>query len=344
MTSRLADLAFAVVVAALAAVWGAAPASAEPGTIERIKVHGASLEGNLEGDPADRDVLVYLPPSYASAPERRYPVVYALHGYDMTAESFAAMLGAPASIDRAVAAGEDETIVVLPDANTLHGGSFYSSSPTIGDWESFIAQDLVASIDARYRTIPEQRARGLLGHSMGGYGALRIAMKRPGVFDSVYAMSPCCLRARGADPRVEAAIEEGMTVEQATAGPRDLRNSFAAHAAWTPNPANPPFYIDVPTTSGSPQPAVLGQLAANALNIVLPQYVGALMSYDAVALDIGEQDDLLPENQVADGLLTRFGVAHSFETYDGDHTSRIGQRFETVAIPFFLEHLARPAD
>src|SRR5438874_12898497 len=51
------------------------------GSVERIKVHGRSLEGNLEGDSPDRDVLVYLPVSYKSSPSRRYPVVYMLHGF-----------------------------------------------------------------------------------------------------------------------------------------------------------------------------------------------------------------------------------------------------------------------
>ncbi len=62
---------------------GGAPAAAGPrtGTVERIKVHGKSLEGNLEGDSPDRDVLVYLPPSYAGDQARRFPVVYLLHGY-----------------------------------------------------------------------------------------------------------------------------------------------------------------------------------------------------------------------------------------------------------------------
>src|ERR1700730_10272843 len=51
------------------------------GTLERIKIHGKSLEGNLEGDSPDRDVSIYLPPSYAADRTRRYPVVYVLHGY-----------------------------------------------------------------------------------------------------------------------------------------------------------------------------------------------------------------------------------------------------------------------
>jgi hypothetical protein len=52
-----------------------------PRSVQRIKVHGRSLEGNLEGDSPDREVCVYLPPSYATARNRRYPVIYLLHGF-----------------------------------------------------------------------------------------------------------------------------------------------------------------------------------------------------------------------------------------------------------------------
>src|SRR5829696_7868907 len=62
---------------------------AKPVTVERIKVRGAALEGNLEGNPVARDVLVFLPPSYAGQKSRRYPVLYALHGYSIGAEQWA---------------------------------------------------------------------------------------------------------------------------------------------------------------------------------------------------------------------------------------------------------------
>src|SRR5581483_230564 len=61
---------------------------AKPVTVEHIKVHGAALEGNLEGDAVDRDVFVFLPPSYARETTRRYPVIYALHGYSIGAEQW----------------------------------------------------------------------------------------------------------------------------------------------------------------------------------------------------------------------------------------------------------------
>ena len=160
-------------------------------------MHGKSLEGNLEGDSPDREVSVYLPPSYAGDQARRYPVVYLLHGYGGRDDTFNSRLAKlPESADRLAAAqGFSELIVVTPNAFSLHKGSMYSNSVTTGNWESFVAQDLVAYVDSHYRTIASRISRGLAGHSMGGYGAIRIGMKRPDVFSSLYIMSACCLTA-----------------------------------------------------------------------------------------------------------------------------------------------------
>jgi len=107
------------------------------GTVEKIKVHGASLEGNLEGDPADRDVFVYLPPSYASQPNRRYPVVYFIHGYGATADAYWKMMTVPDTANKLMGAGTvHEMILVHPDAHTIYDGSMYSNSPTTGNWEA----------------------------------------------------------------------------------------------------------------------------------------------------------------------------------------------------------------
>ena len=177
---------------------------AKPAAVEHIKIHGAALEGNLEGNAVERDVLVFLPPSYASQKTRRYPVVYALHGYSIGAEQWSKEIHVPQTIEGAFAKGAQDMIVVLPDSKTVHNGSMYSSSVTTGDFEKFIARDVVAYIDAHYRTIPKRTSRGLVGHSMGGYGASRIGMKHADVFGSLYIMSPCCLGAaagRTGEPR-----------------------------------------------------------------------------------------------------------------------------------------------
>jgi enterochelin esterase-like enzyme len=135
--------------------------------VDRIKVHGASLEGNLEGDDPNRDVVVYLPPSYSKEPGRRYPVVYFLHGYGVGVETYVGLLKLQEAADKAVADGVREMILVLLDANTIYNGSMYSNSLTTGEWEGFISQDLVGYIDSHYRTVANRDGRGLSGHSMG---------------------------------------------------------------------------------------------------------------------------------------------------------------------------------
>src|ERR1022692_4904621 len=170
---------------------------AKPVTVEHIKIHGAALEGNLEGDAVDRDAIVFLPPSYEKDMKRRYPVLYALHGYSIGAEQWSYEIHVPQTIEGAFAQGAKEMIVVLPDSKTIYNGSMYSSSATTGDFENYIARDVVAYMDAHYRTVPNRTSRGLVGHSMGGYGASRIGMKHPEVFGALYIMSPCCMSARG---------------------------------------------------------------------------------------------------------------------------------------------------
>ena len=188
---------------------------ARPATIERITIHGKALEGNLEGDAVDRPVIVFLPPSYASDRNRRYPVVYALHGYSIGAEQWTQEIHVPQTIEGAFARGAREMIVVLPDSKTVHNGSMYSSSVTTGDYETFIARDVVAYVDAHYRTIPRRESRGLVGHSMGGYGASRIGMKHSDVFGSLYIMSPCCLSPRALGPANPANDEALASVKDA---------------------------------------------------------------------------------------------------------------------------------
>src|SRR5207302_7526977 len=138
-------------------------------------------------------------------------------------------------IGGAFAQGAKEMIVVLPDSKTVHNGSMYSSSVTTGDFEQFIAHDVVAYIDAHYRTLPNRESRGLVGHSMGGYGATRIGMKHADVFGSLYIMSPCCLSARGAgpaNPANEKALEAVKTPADSATLPFMLRAQLASAAAW----------------------------------------------------------------------------------------------------------------
>ncbi len=315
-------------------------AGAAPVAVERIVVHGASLEGNLEGDSPDRGVIVYLPPSYAKNRARRYPVVYALHGYSINNEKWSTEIRTPQTVEGAFATGTREMIVVLADAQTLHNGSMYSNSVTTGNWEAFISHDLVSYIDGHYRTIANRASRGIAGHSMGGYGTVRIALKYPEVFSSFYAMSPCCMGARGAPPaemgkRIEAAVAAGQsaTLDFGT------RATLASAAAWSPNPKAPPFYLDLPTKDGVAQPSVLARWAANSPLAMVDQYVPNLRRYTAIALDVGDRDGLRVDTAELHRMLDAYGIANSFEMYPGDHVSAVADRMQNHVLPFFGQHL-----
>ena len=340
-------LAFAV--PALAQVQTDAPpvvAGAKPVTVEHIKVHSAALEGNLEGEAVDRDVFVFLPPSYAKDPTRRYPVVYALHGFWIKAEQWTHEIRVPQTIEGAFAQGSKEMIVVLPDSNTVYGGSMYSSSVTTGNFEKFIAHDLVAYIDAHYRTIPDRLSRGLVGHSMGGYGALRIGMKHPDVFGSLYVMSPCCLSSRPApDPnsQQEKDFEKAVAALKSPADAANLpgfsRPALASAAAWSPDPKNPPLYLDLPVKDGQVQQDVVAKWAANAPLAFIDQYIDNLRQYTAISLDVGDQDGLRFDTEKVHQVLDKYGIKNGFEIYHGTHTSHVAYRIQDHVIPFFSEHL-----
>ena len=149
-------------------------------------------------------------------------------------------------------------IVVLPDSKTLHNGSMYSSSVTTGNFEKFISHDVVSYIDSHYRTLPNRLSRGLVGHSMGGYGAARIGMRHSDVFGSLYIMSPCCLSPRTA-PQPNSEIEKALEAVKVPADSAKLpffaRAEIASAAAWSPDPKNPPLYLDLPTKDGVVQEA-----------------------------------------------------------------------------------------
>jgi S-formylglutathione hydrolase FrmB len=322
-------------------------AGAKPAIVENIKIHGTALEGNLEGDAVDRDVIVFLPPGYSKDKHRRYPVVYALHGYSIGAEQWTHEIHVPQTIEGALAQGAKEMIVVLPDSKTVHNGSMYSSSVTTGDFEKFIAHDVVAYIDAHYRTIPTRESRGLVGHSMGGYGASRIGMKHPDVFGSLYIMSPCCMSARPAgpvNPELEKTLEAVKTPEDSAKLPFFARAQLASAAAWSPDPKNPPLYLDLPMKDGVSQPDIVAKWAANAPLAFVDQYIGNLKQYRAIAMDVGDQDGLRVDAGKLHDVLDKYGIANSFEIYPGTHTSAVADRFQNHILPFFSKNLCFQAN
>ena len=252
----------------------------------------------------------------------------------------------PQTIEGAFAKGAREMIVVLPDSKTVHNGSMYSSSVTTGDFENYIARDVVSYIDAHYRTIASRESRGLVGHSMGGYGATphrheaRGRVRQPLHHEPVL---PVAARSRGGavaatTRRTRRHWRRSRPQPTRRSCPFGLRAQLASAAAWSPNPKNPPLYLDLPIGDKRAGGAreVGGQRAARVHRSVR----AGLRRYRAIAIDVGDQDGLRVDAGKLHDVLDQYGIANTFEIYAGTHTSDVAVRFQEHVMPFFSRTLS----
>jgi S-formylglutathione hydrolase FrmB len=327
----------------------ASVAAAQGGEIVRDTVHSVALEKNLYGDSPDRTLAVYLPPSYRSSPDRRYPVVYLLHGFGGTENQWVTNMPVRAAMDSALKAGTArEMIVVMPNGRNRFNGSFYVNSASAGNWEDFISKDLVAFIDRKYRTIARPEARGLAGHSMGGFGTFAIGMRKAGdTYAALYALSGCCTMSGvggGASAIWDsvAAVKSLDDVRRASFYPQVF---LALSAAFAPNPTSPPLYFD-PVFARRDGQFVANERARRAWQdnspyLMVPKAAERLKRLKGFMFDVGLSDPLVPLATLTamDSALTRAGVSHVFETYEGNHSNRIAERLATKVLPFFTRTL-----
>jgi len=160
------------------------------GRLEERTIDSELLRGNPLGDPHERPLWVYLPPGYDGEPGRRYPSVYVIQGYTghvgMWFNRTAFRQPFPELADAVFARNEaPPAIVVYVDAWTAVGGSQYIDSPGTGRYHSYLCEEVVAFVDANYRTVADRDHRAITGKSSGGYGAMVNAMLRPDVFGSL---------------------------------------------------------------------------------------------------------------------------------------------------------------
>jgi len=160
-----------------------------PGRLDEVILDSALLSGNPLGDPHRRPLWVQLPPDYDDS-DRRYPVVYEIQGYtghlamwrNRTAfrqpfiETAAEVLADPEV---------PSVIVVYVDAWTAYGGSQFVDSPGTGRYHSYLCDEVVPFVDARYRTMADRDHRAIAGKSSGGFGAMVTPMLRPDLFGAL---------------------------------------------------------------------------------------------------------------------------------------------------------------
>jgi S-formylglutathione hydrolase FrmB len=332
----------------------AAQGQTEHGTVTIMTIQSAALAGNLAGDPAEQTYAVYLPPAYAASRER-YPVIFLLHGvgdsYDIWIK-----WKVPELLDRLIASKRiAPVIVIMPNGRNRFLGSYYLNSSVTGRWADLIADEIVPAVDRAFRTVASRDSRAVVGHSMGGFGAIRFGMDRPDVFSVVYAMSPCCLDS--ADDvgfgnfdawKKALAFKSYDDVDEAL-----KRNDFYPVAAigllsaMVPDktqPMNVRFPINASRWQLMPAHPAYDQFLAQFPVRTVAAHRDNLLKLRALAIDVGFDDQWshIPGTTAAfTRELFEQRIPFTLDAYDGDHRGRVLERMERIIFPYVAELLER---
>jgi enterochelin esterase-like enzyme len=294
----------------------------------------------------EKSVQVYLPEGYQPQGSGRYPVVYYFHGAGplLGHNEFPTLV---ATLDEMIAAHQIKPVILVrPDGfSSPYPASFYTSSVLYGDLEGYMSTDLIAWMDANYRTIPSRMKRALMGHSMGGYGALMYYGQHPDLY--------CCAAgvcASGLDlPSMLAINVYGVLAELQAMGQQGppwvytpsagFANAvlFSMSGAFSPNLANPPFYVDLPL---DPYANVVPEVWELWMQHNMPSLVQDLAyppwRHDGrIYFDAGTQDQfyIMPSSNAFACSLDVMGIDYEYQVFEGGHFDKLDERFP-VALDF----------
>jgi S-formylglutathione hydrolase FrmB len=304
------------------------------------------LAENPLGDPAEREVGVYLPPSYDRQPNRRFPTVLFLVGYTGTGLQLLNRAAWTMPLDRrydALIANRRaaEAILILPDCFSRYGGSQYVDSPALGSYQSYLTDELLPFIDARYRTLPVREARAVVGKSSGGYGALVLGMMRPDLFsavgshagDSAFALSYqrefgrtlLTLEKRGGIKGFLSWFESQPLKSNSAI---EVMSNLCCAAAWSPRQKGPYGFgegFDLPfnPVTGALLPEVWNRwLSWDPVHMLdQPEYLRAFGSLRQIFLDAGVADEYylqLGTRQIV-AKLAQAKIECVHEEFEGGH-------------------------
>lgn len=319
----------------------------------------ALLEGNAAGDPGERQVPVYLPPSYDDRAERRYPVTYVLTGFTgrgrMLLNDNPWSPSLPERMDGLIDRGAcREMILVMPDCFTRYGGSQYLDSSATGPYASHVVHELVPWVDSKYRTQAAREHRGVMGKSSGGYGALMFGLRHDDAFGAVACHSgdmcfDYCYRPDL--PRFTWLVQNAGGLEKWMAafeaklqkGKDDFLalNILGMAAAYSPNPSTRPFGIDLPVDLGNGEfrgDVWQRWLALDPIGLV-ERHADALRSLSLLYLDCGTKDEwsLHLGARMFVRRLETLGIAHVHQEFDDGHMN-VSYRYD-VSLPRMAEAL-----
>jgi S-formylglutathione hydrolase len=307
------------------------------GTILVKKIHAPSLDGNILDDSAEQSLLVYLPPSYYEHLNRRYPVIYFLHGFNEELDNYlnGTYFKLKSEMDLLIHNKViKETIIVILNGSNKLKCSFYWNSVVTGRWEDYIVNDVINYTDANFRTLAVRESRGIAGYSMGGFGALTIAMLHPEKFSALYCLS--------------AAIVDSGGIVQAIRTWNNYNIPYVKEAygsAFAPDKNSEYPYADIPELTGDSQDNLvlekweegLGNWEKN-----VKKYRDNFLSYNAIRIEAGKYDEFrwIPAgNKYLAKLFEENGIYNEFELFDGAHETHVSKQIKNSMLPFFSNNL-----
>ena len=330
------------------------------GRFEEHELESDALRGNRLGDPHVRPLWVYTPPGYARDEDRRLPSIYLIQGLtgqlDMWRNRSAFRPNVLELVDALFAdEGCPPALVVFVDAWTSYGGSQFLDSPGVGNYHTYLCDEIVPFVDSEYRTLASAAHRGIAGKSSGGYGAMVTPMLRPDLFgglathagDALFEL--CYLpefrdTVRALRDEYDGAYErfwEDFRSRPAFTKPWDhyLLNTYAMAACYS---ANEDGSIDLPfdTETGQLRDDVWARWLAWDPVRMVDGHAEALRGLRAIYIDSGKRDQFFLDLG-ATGFrraLERIGVTDVFfELFEGTHSS-IEYRYP-IALRYLAERL-----
>ena len=273
---------------------------------------------------------IVLPPSYESNPDSTYPSIYFLHGFGLDYSWYGSVVSV---FEDMMASGEiRESILIKPDGFVIpYLGSMYTNSDYNGQFEDYIVQDLISHIDGFYNTIDNSSYRAIMGHSMGGYGAVKLSIKFPELFQVAASHSgPVAIENVIPDLLPVLLAETGILGYQPWNGTVSLF-MYSASAAFSPDVDDWPYYVDLPVDYYGNVIDEVWDLWLGHDALTLAQENLANIQSIRFYMDCGDQDDYLFYNHSTSfsEFLDEVNINHVYETYPGDHFTEVlnGDRF-----------------
>lgn len=294
------------------------------GTVTDVTFYSPSLGYN-------QHMNVYLPEGYDGV--TRYPVIYFLHGIGATYNDYGFSTNI---LDAMIGGGLMEPVIfVRPNGMCPpYGGSMWTNSEMYGPFEDYMAHDVIPYVDANFATLPYRETRAIMGHSMGGFGALTVAFKHAGLFSNAVSLSGFV----DLEPVSLTVWTQILCWENGGVPPYNWNPAagfftggvFTGAGAFSPNFSNPPYMVDFPLDANANWVVpVLEHWNTHMPTSTVREYAGTLDGL-RILLDCGTQDELsyYSQNLAFCDSLDALGVPYQFTSFVGGHTNHLPERFQ----------------